>query len=234
MYEVDELANIVAMASEKEQKALVQDISKNGQQEPAVLWQNRLVDGRCRQLACMTLGTKLKVRSLDSKLSKEDVAKIVKSLNTRRNLTMTQKIVSAYKQQLRTNETNNDVADQWAISVPSLKNMKYLAKHMPHLVDPLFNGDTVIVKDYDKGIDVTTNKINTIARLAKKELEFNKLVVDNSEVVEFAADGVLKTEAAKDWYYSTVASLRIQDPLVRMLIVELANLKFKLEDEDNE
>jgi hypothetical protein len=230
MYEIDELASIVALANEKEQLALVEDIRLNGQQEAAVLWQNRLVDGRCRQLACHTLGIDLKVRHLNSDLSREDVAKIVKSLNTRRNLTMTQKIVSAYKQQLRTKDTNESIASQWAISVPSLKNMKYIAKHQPSLVEPLFNGNTVTVNDPDLGYDVTTNKVNTLARVVKKQLEAGKLVIDDSEEIEFSVDGVIKTEAGKNWYYSTVNTLGIKDLGVRMLMVELANLKFKLEE----
>jgi uncharacterized protein YgbK (DUF1537 family) len=230
MYEIDELASLVALANEKEQLALVEDIRLNGQQEPAVLWQERLVDGRCRQLACQSLGIPLKVRHLDSKLSREDVAKIVKSLNTRRNLTMTQKIASAYKQQLRTKETNEAIANQWAVSVPSLKNMKYIAKNHHDMVDPLFNGDTVVVEDPEVKHLVTTNKVNTLARIIKKQVELGKVVVDNSEVIEFTADGKIKTEAGKDWYYSTVKALRVEDPLVKMLLVELANLKYKLEE----
>lgn len=234
MYEVDELAAIVALANEKEQLALVEDIKTNGQQEAAVLWQGRLVDGRCRQLACHTLGIDLKVRHLDDNLTRSEVAKIVKSLNTRRNLTITQKIVSAYKQQLRSRDTNEEIAKQWAISSMSLKNMKYVAKHLPNVVEPLFNGESVTLFDPEKGFDVTTNKTNTVARIVKKQLEANLLVVDRSEEVEFSADGVIKTEAGKNWYYSTVNTLGIKDPMIKMLMVELANLKYRLgEDQTN-
>jgi hypothetical protein len=227
IYEIDELANIVAMANEKEQLAIIEDIAANGQQESAVLWQGKLVDGRCRQLACQALGIELKVRHLDDALTRSEVAKIVKSLNTRRNLTMTQKIVSAYYQQFKTGETNNVVARQWAISVPSLKNIKFIAKHAPDLVAPLFNGDTVVVKDVDSNIDIVSNKVSTIARLVKKAKEHVNLVVDDSEEFEFTVDGNIKTEAAKDWYYGVVSRLGIKDPMIRILMVELANFKFR-------
>jgi hypothetical protein len=108
--------------------------------------------------------------------------------------------------------------------------MKYIAKHQPSLVEPLFNGNTVTVNDPDLGYDVTTNKVNTLARIVKKQLEAGKLVIDDSEEIEFSVDGVIKTEAGKNWYYSTVNTLGIKDLGVRMLMVELANLKFKLEE----
>lgn len=214
------------MANEKEQLALTEDIRDNKQTELAVLWKGQLVDGRCRQLACETLGIELMTRELDSSLTEEEVAKIVKSLNTRRNLTMTQKIVSAYKQQLSTKETNTAVSKQWAISDRSLKNLKYIAKYRPEFVDPLFDGNSVVIFDDKKGYDVTTNKISTLARIVKKELERKTVIVDTSESVEFTVDGQIKTEMGKDWYYSVVNTRNLEVD-IRMYLVELANYKFR-------
>lgn len=226
MYPVHELANIVAMASEKEQLALTEDIRENGQTEAAVLWKGKLVDGRCRQLACETLEIDLKIRTLDSSLTEEEVSKIVKSLNTRRNLTMTQKIASAYKQQLSTHETNGSVSRQWAISDRSLKNFKYVAKHRPELVDTLFDGRSVVVMDSEKGYEVTTNKVSTLSRVIKKNLEYGKVAEDLSESIEFSAEGVIKTEMGKAWYYSIVTRKNL-DVETKMYMVELANYKFR-------
>lgn len=234
MYEIDELANIVPMAGEKEQNALMEDIRKHGQRELAVLWRGKLVDGRCRQLACATLGIELKVRTLDDKLSRGEVAAVVKSLNTRRNLTMTQKVISALKEQKRTGETNEKIANAWAIGIATLKNAKYVDINRPDLVDVLFDGKTAKLIDVEKGITVTTNKVNTIARLIKKQKEHDKVKIDTSGEIVFAVDGQIKTEAGKSWYYSTVNILGIKEPLVRMLIAELANLKFKQEKLDEQ
>ena len=232
MYPIHELADIVAMASDKEQLALTDDIAKNGQNEAAVLWQGQIVDGRCRQLACETLGVELSVRELDAALTVEEVGKIVKSLNTRRNLTMTQKIVSAYYQQLKTLDTNVNVARQWAVGERSLKNCKYIAKYHPEFMKPLFNGSAVDIVDATTGITVTTNKVNTLARLVKKQVEQGKVVVDDTEEVGFTVDGLIKTEAGKEYYYGLVNRLNITEVAVRMLLVELANLKFKVKDVD--
>lgn len=229
MYPIHELANIVAMANDREQLALTSDIAENGQNEPAVLWQGQIVDGRCRQLACETLGIDLEVRELSNDLTIDEVRKIVKSLNTRRNLTMTQKIVSAYYQQVTTLETNVSISKQWAVSERSLKNCKYVAKYHPEFMEALFNGSTVEILDVATSLMVTTNKINTLARLVKKEVEDGCVVADTSEEVGFTVDGLIKTEAGKDYYYGLVKKLGITDVAVRMLLVELTNLKFKVE-----
>lgn len=136
-YEIHPLANIVAMAGTREQQALTQDILRNGQNEPAVLWRGKIVDGRCRQLACSTLGIDLSTRKLDDKLTEIEVAKVVKSLNTRRNLTETQKIVSAYLDQQRTGQTNKQIAEEWAVSVRSLQNFKLVATARPELIEQI-------------------------------------------------------------------------------------------------
>lgn len=227
MYEIDELANIVAMANEYEQLALMEDIRINGQQEPAVLWRGRLVDGRCRQLACMTLGVELKVRKLDDSLPREEVAKIVKALNTRRNLTDPQKYMSAFKAQEKNWQTNAEIARQWGLSLGTYKNARYVGVNRPDFVEPLFNGKSVKIFDPDKNREVSTSRINTLARIIKKTLELDVVMEDISEVYEFSVDGAIKTEAGKEWYYETVSSLGITDVAVRILIVELANLKFK-------
>lgn len=229
MYEVDQLANLVAMASEQEQLALTEDIKNNGQREPAVLWQGRIVDGRCRQLACVVLGIELNVRELDSNLSREEVAVVVKSLNTRRNLTDMQKCMSAYKQQMDRHLSNDEVAKQWGIALGTYKNAKYIAVNRPELVEDLFNGKSVSLIDPDKGYVVTTNKINTLARIVKKINEIG-IVMDTSEqvAISFNVDGVLKTEKAKEWYYANVKDKGINDTQILAWLVELANYKFKV------
>jgi len=229
MYPIDELANIVALASEYEQLALTEDIRRNGQREPAVLWQGRIVDGRCRQLACVSLGIELLVKELDDNLSRDEVAQIVKSLNTRRNLTDTQKAMSAFKSQEKNWLTNEELAKAWGIPLGTYKNARYLGVNRGDLVEPLFNGKSVEILDPDKGYVITTNKINTLARIIKKTKELITVVVDDSEKISYTVSGLVKTEAGKSWYYSKMKEHNIGPDAVgiRMDYVEFANLKYK-------
>lgn len=235
-YDIHPLANLVAMANEKEQIALTEDIKNNGQNQPAVLWRGKIVDGRCRQLACQTLGVALETRELDAKLTRNEVTTVVKSLNTRRNLTMTQKIVSAYKEQDRSKATNTTIAKEWAISERSLKNCKYIAKYRPEFIEPLFNGDSVKINDPDKGFKITSNKIGTLVRIIKRELEAGKVEVVSASAVdamEFNVDSAINTEAGRKFHnemYTMYSHSASKNEIVSALLTELANLKYRIED----
>ena len=240
MYQIHDLANIVAMASEQEQAALTNDISTNGQEDAAVLWQGKIVDGRCRQLACMSLGIELKTRGLDPTLPEDRVALVVKSLNTRRNLTMTQKVVSAYKQQLRTNETNKVIAEQWAISVPTLKNCKYVAQHASGYIDPLFNGKAIQILNKKKGLMVTTNRINTIAKLLKDNADNDTYVIDTSfeKQVKYSVDELPLSSKLYEWYATKLGEFSRLTPegkemMMKAILFELAEYKEVQNDQPN-
>lgn len=233
-YDIHPLANIVAMAGEREQAALTQDILHNGQREPAVLWRGQIVDGRCRQLACATLDIPLETRELDAGLSEAEVSKIVKSLNTRRNLTETQKIVSAYLEQKRTGQTNGQVAEEWAIAVRSLQNFKYVAQCRPELIEPLFNGDSVKIIDPDKGYKVTTNKVNTLARIVKRAQEAGKVEIvkpKEVEAIEYSVSSVISTELGRAEHRDLVNAFKhsaSKEQMFSAMAAELMNYKYQV------
>jgi hypothetical protein len=233
-YAIHPLANIVAMASIREQQALTEDIRKNGQKEPAVLWKGKLVDGRCRQLACIALDIPLVTRNLEATLSENEVIKIVKSLNTRRNLTDTQKLASAYLAQEQYGLTNKNAALEWAVSPRSLQNFKYIAQHKPELIEPLFNGDSVSIIDPDKGFKITTNKVNTLARIVKKEQELGRVKVVSLEDVEASAYSVsssIATEIGRAEHKDLIKafqSSKSKEHMFSAMAAELMNYKYKV------
>ena len=53
--DVHPMAHIVPLADPAEQMALQNDIARNGQRVPIVLYRGKIVDGRCRALACQAL-----------------------------------------------------------------------------------------------------------------------------------------------------------------------------------
>lgn len=236
IYEIHELAGIVALAGEAEQMALTEDVRTNGLQEDIVLWDDgtgeKVVDGRCRQIACVATGTRITTRTLSSTLSYDDVAKVVKSLNTRRNLTDTQKVMSALKQYESTGGKQGEIAKQWAIGHRTLQNAVYISKHRPEYIDPLFDGKSIRIYDSTKGITVTTNKVTGIAKLIKTSEEAG-ITEDTSNRVEWNANAHIKTEAGKDWYYTSITldNVHADNIATRMKYAELANYKFKDKEE---
>ena len=214
------LAGLVPMASEAEQASLTADIIANGLRDPVVLWRGEIVDGRCRQKACLLANKPIMAKDLDDDLEEADVRIFVKSVNTRRNLTITQKVMSACKDSLRPDSDSTIViAKAWGIGRDILNNARYLAKHWPEVIEPLFNGESIEIID-GAGKAVVTNKVSAIYAYKRR---LNEAVASDT-TYGYKEDAYITTQAGKDWYYQQVA--KISEPSTRMLIAELANYKF--------
>lgn len=236
MYDIHEFAGIVPLACEKEQRALTLDINTNGQRDPAVLWNEQIVDGRCRQIACDALGIDLQVKRLPDTMSEAEVRRTVKSLNTRRNLTMTQKVVSAHYDYVKGYGTLDEIATSWAISRRALANCNYIAKYKEKYLEPLFNGDSIVLFDTKKNKEITTNRISTITKLVKEEADREVKVVtpEDYDKTEYNVSGQLKYEQHKDYFYAKVAAFNStgadKEYLFQITLKELLNTKQELED----
>ena len=230
-FEINEdMAGLVPMALSDEQTALMEDIEINGQRDPIVLWRGEMVDGRCRSKALTMLGMNYIYKELDDELSEDDVAAYVKSVNTRRNLTLTQKVVSAYKKYDKNRSANTipGIARSWSIGSAILNNMLFIAKHKPDFVDPLFNGLSVEIVNKD-GIEVSSNKITAIWAFVKREQE----IVVNREVDHaWKADGAIKTQVGKEWFYDFIKEHGIQNIEVMKALADAANFRYKLNKKD--
>lgn len=206
MYEIHELASIVPLASEEEQAALTNDIKQNGQRDSAKLWRNKIVDGRCRQIACIALGIELKVDMLPDELTYDEVRKVVKSLNTRRNLTATQKVVAAHYEYLRGDSSLDEIAMVWAVARGTLVNMNYIAKNRPELVKPLFDGMSIQIVN-KVGELITSNKVNTIAKIIKDVKDANKYMDTKYETeMKYSVETLPMSSNMYDWYNNKLTS----------------------------
>ena len=226
----EKLAGIVPMALPAEQAALTNDIMNSGQKDPIVLWRGEVVDGRCRQKALTTIGRKIQYRELDDELTEDDVRIFVKSVNIRRNLTTTQKIISACRESLSPSSSSIvAIAKSWGIGDKTLKNARYIARERPEFIAPLFNGKTVKIENAD-GKSIESNKITAIYAFLKRKEEN---VIEGTEHA-WTEDSYIKTQAGKEWYYKQINDIStIGDKKTKMLIAELANYKF-LKRESNE
>lgn len=217
------LAGIVPMANAAEQAALTLDIKANGQLEEIVLWQGKIIDGRCRNLACETLNIEPKIKELPWNTTEHDAISIVKSLNTRRNLTPTQKIMSACKVSMDKSYKRSitSIAKEWGIGTTVLKNARYIANTSPELIEPLFDGNAVTIISSD-GRETTSVKISAIyAHLKRLEEK-----VEERSNIGWEESGLIQTQAGKDWYYCQTKLLGVKCVPTRMMIAELANFKF--------
>lgn len=224
----EKLAGLVPMASDAEQAVLTADINEHEQRDAIVLWRGEVVDGRCRQKALTTLGKHILYKELDDKLTEDEVKIFVKSVNTRRNLTPTQKVMVACRESISTTARPLMViAKSWGISKEILGNARFIARENPSWAEILFNGGSVEIID-NNGRPKLTNKVTTIYAYLKKLSE----AVEEDSQYAWQEDTYIKTQAGKEWYYSQVSSLDSQTDIMRvkMLLAELANYKFSTGD----
>jgi ParB-like chromosome segregation protein Spo0J len=217
------LAGIVPMAIPAEQEALAISIKERGLEVPVMLYKGEICDGRCRQLACKAAGVAVRATELDDELTEEEVALWVKVANTRRNLTMAQKIMVASKESLKEGSKSlTDIAKSWAISRRILTMANYISKARPEFIEPLFDGHTVPIIDA-KGNHTQTNKVSAIHAHIKREEE------DVTETPSYAwnADSCIHSQRAKDWFYEFIKTTGTKNIDVLMELANRANDKFK-------
>lgn len=226
--EAHKYAALVPMAMESEQIALNNDILKNGLNEPIMVWKGKIIDGRCRQKACIFANEKMRFTFIDDEVPDNQIKIMVKSLNTRRNLSNTQKIISACKTYIDPDnngvlkQTQNEIAESWGISTVILKNGLYIHKTKPSFIEPLFNGLSVEIED-KHGSKLSSNKISTIYAYLKRQAENS---IENTEHA-WNPDSYINTVSGKEWYYEQLKSQRNVAVSTKMLIAELANFKFQ-------
>lgn len=92
-YEPHPIASLIPPMSAEEYEALKADIRQNGQQEPIIIYENKIIDGRHRYRACVELGINPLVREWDGSGS---LISLIYSLNVhRRHLTPSQRAALA-------------------------------------------------------------------------------------------------------------------------------------------
>lgn len=222
----EELAGLVPMANEAEQAILKNEIrDEKGLLLPVILWRGEIVDGRCRQKACIELNIEMLVEELDPNLTFDEVAKKVKGYNSRRNLTPTQKVMSACRQSMKASckISNAEIAKAWGISRDILANARFISTTRPEIANQLFEGKSVEIID-NRGNPRLTNKVTTIYAYLKS---LSEAVIEDTTYA-WKEDTFIRTQAGKAWYYEQVADMESSSDTTRtkMLLAELANYKF--------
>ncbi len=224
----EELAGLVPMATPHEQAALTADIKNNTQREPIVLWHGKVIDGRCRLKALETLNWPVEYKELDKELTKEEAIVFVKSVNTRRNLTITQKAMSAAKskEDKIDNRANALIAKSWAISKDLLQNALYITRTDTKLAQDLFDGKSVNIINKD-GKEISSTKVTAVyAHLKRLEEATPEVPFEHG----YNVNSMIDTQAGKDYYYEQLKirkDINLKNDLnLCMLVGELANLKY--------
>ena len=143
------LADQLPLMSSEEFEALKADISENGQKEPILLFQGKILDGRNRYKACQKLNLEPEVEHFDG--SYEAAAKLSASANLlRRHLSKSQQGMFVVKAglaappgqaNLNGSETIRDAAKRYGVNHVTIYKAFYVNQHKPELADQVLRGE---------------------------------------------------------------------------------------------
>ena len=161
---------------------------------------NKIIDGRCRALACGNLGIAVNTESIPHKTPIEDVRKKVKSLNTRRNLSVTQKSLVAAEEHLKNPKlTQEEICSSWGVGANNFYNAKYLIRHRPDYAKLLIKGYSVQLGENKK-----SESIQAVANHVKGEIERLKANAISLPDANFDVNKAITTQAGKQWFVDAV------------------------------
>ena len=207
--EVHPLANQVPMALQEEQKALELNIKKNGQQIPILLYRGKIIDGRCRAMACLALNITVRTETLPNNLTIAEVTAKVKSLNTRRNLTKAQKAVIAARQyRPNTEVTQKDISEAWGVDKREFTAANYLMKNRPDYAEALFLGKRCPI-----GSGKNSHSVRTVADAVKAEIQqLQSTLPDASNAHDHDFTNIIATAAGKKNYANSIKRIGGDNP----------------------
>jgi hypothetical protein len=228
-YEVSPLAEIVPLASELEQISLIESIRTAGQETPALIWRGKIVDGRCRQIACRALGIPLKVDVLDDTLPEDVVREKVISTNIRRNLTIAQKAIWMYraymseKSDVEKSDAITALGKKLGVHLKAFYAVRDIQQHNSAYVDILYRGESVSIYDISGRRSIKTNSVYKLSRIIRSNNQ-----IELSSELKRSSDAIPNT--THEWVKNTKKRLVRNDKECTAFLLNVAQTSKKLEE----
>ena len=218
---------------ELEYEATKENIRRLGQLEPILMLEGVCIDGRHRVRVAKELGTTVRCVDVAATLSEEDIIVLCnKNVMSGRDYDTTQKAIQALL-----------LVNGYDMSVVNAAKLMKVDRRIVSYASTIkgFNRQDILdtlMKDKQNRVQLDnmerpSRSLELLAKYVKTISEKPKLIVDDSERVQWEPDAMIKTETGKAWYYDTIEGAGIELPLsIKMLLVEMANMKFKLGVDD--
>ena len=219
--------------NELEYEATKENIRRLGQLEPILMLEGVCIDGRHRVRVAKELGTTVRCVDVAATLSEEDIIVLCnKNVMSGRDYDTTQKAIQALL-----------LVNGYDMSVVNAAKLMKVDRRIVSYASTIkgFNRQDILdtlMKDKQNRVQLDnmerpSRSLELLAKYVKTISEKPKLIVDDSERVQWEPDAMIKTETGKAWYYDTIEGAGIELPLsIKMLLVEMANMKFKLGIDD--
>jgi predicted transcriptional regulator len=215
-----------------EYEATKENIRRLGQLDPILMLDGKCIDGRHRTKIATELGVHVRCVDIDKDTSEQDIIIMCnKNVMSGRDYDSAQKAIQAL-----------ELVNKYKMStVDSAKFMKVDRKAVSYAATIKGYGrqDILDVLMEDKrnrvhleNMERPSRSLELLAKFVKTIDEKDKVVIDNSERIQWSADAYIKTESGKAWYYNTVSLYGVTDIGLLVLLGELANYKHKFKEEE--
>lgn len=220
------------LQSELEYKATLDNIRRVGQREPILMLNGLCVDGRHRTKVAIELGVPVKCVDIDGSSEDEIIVLCNQNVMSGRDYDNSQKAIQALR---LVNDYNMTVVDAARLMKVDRRMVSYAATikgfNRNDILDELLKSKENKVKL--TAMERPSRSLELLAKFVKAEIEEQKIVADDSERIQWKADEYIKTESGKAWYYATIEDIKLMGEVrMQMLLAEMANMKFKVEELD--
>lgn len=215
--------------SNLEEAATKASILSIGQKDPILLLNGFCIDGRHRVNIAKDLNVQVKCIDVNPELDEQSLIKLC-NVNTTsgRDFNIAQKAIQALKLVTDFKFKISDAAEAMKISRKFISYASSIRGYgRQDVLDVLLEGKEVLLPNMKH----PSKSIELLCKYVKVDSEDSKLVVDNSERVEFNPDSIIKTEAGKQWFYEKKDRYLLdehEDIALIYDLIELANYKFRL------
>jgi len=218
--------------NELEYEATKENIKRLGQLDPVLMLDGKCVDGRHRTRVATELNITLRCVDIDNTTSEQDIIVMCnKNIMSGRDYDNSQKAIQALE---LVNKYKMTAIDASRFMKVDKRLVSYAATIKGYGRQDILD---ILMEDKKSRVQLDnmerpSRSLELLAKFVKVIDEKDKLIVNDTERIQWNPDAIIKTERGKAWYYENMEAIKmLGETHISMLLSEMANLKFQLLDE---
>ncbi|MFW9602782.1 MAG: hypothetical protein ACMV1B_10745 [Prevotella sp.] len=217
--------------SELEYEATKENIKRLGQLDPILMLNGLCIDGRHRTRIAEELGEMVRCVDVDGTEEADIILLCNKNVMSGRDYDNSQKAIQALE---LVNKYKMTAIDASRFMKVDKRLVSYAATIKGYGRQDILD---ILMEDKKSRVQLDnmerpSRSLELLAKFVKVIDEKDKLIVNDTERIQWNPDAIIKTERGKAWYYENMEAIKmLGETHISMLLSEMANLKFQLLDE---
>lgn len=217
--------------NELEYETTKENIKRLGQLDPILMLDGKCIDGRHRTKIAMELGTYVRCVDIDSSTPEQDIIVMCnKNVMSGRDYDNSQKAIQALELVSKYKMTAIDAAKFMKVDKRLVSYAATIKGYGRQDILDILMVDKKSRVQLDN-MERPSRSLELLAKFVKVLDEKDRIVINDTERVQWNPDATIKTELGKAWYYSVVEMYEVKETGLKMLLTEMANLKFRVLEE---